>query len=1735
MKKILSIIIGLLIAVNCQLLNVNCIIADDFVPSDEDENSSNTFILDADNSGGDITLQFGASLGEYLEWNSSGLNFDFSDETLVLDASNTGAGANVDIVANQGSDNDGTLRYNATANQWEYSNDGGAFTAIGSGASGDLDDAYDNDADKKLDIDNASGLEFESTSTANTIFDLQNTGDLVIQDGGITFFEFNDSGQVTYTLGAGNTLTLDAKTTDHTGLNAMEINVDANSANVTGLSIDGDVGTALSAGEYLTGLNINVAGLAGDDAGSGLNGIELYGDTTTPGTVVGINMANNFDVGLNLAGTFGTAISSSSGNWNATLGATEGININASSTGHTGSPVIGVDMHSDSATIQGISVDADVATELSAGESMIAYEANIAGLAGDDATSNLIGFLLNGDPTTGGNVYGLMMNGNYDTAIQTAEGDWIANLGATDQVNINGSTVTRTGNMPAFNLSANIDTTAAGDDVTASYTNVTRAAADGGRTFAQNISLNNDSIGEGYGLMVNIDQDNSVSTNQNIGITSYVTGNGDNSLIGGNFSASSSHATTGENAMGMAVSGSSSSTQGTGMGILAQGQSAGDTAAALGGYFMANNSGAGFSLGVHGVAIDDANADVISVAGAFLEIQDVDSQQSAAIAALAGSSAGSGIPTDYGLIVLDNPNPEYSVEGFTNGIGLVPTTMTTGILIQPPSGSTYTTGIDIDNSQGGAVTTGMQIDAGTTAILADSGDVIVDEDVIVGGSTSRTETIDDGSFGLGGDDLFVAGMAGVEGDLYVDGGEFYLTGTASSASTTEGTIYYDTDDDNLYVYANGGWVDLTNSAAGTDLTGLGTDNTIARWNGANTLQDSGLVIDDNDNLTGIGTTLSVNSGAIAADNVDSGITLTTGDGTNIENWMILNDESAKNLVFRYKEDPTDPTDLTEAGYTDYLTITDNGASTTRLETQAGLSIAPTDSLSFDVGGANDYTFFTGNTNQADLAKTNFDHNLYTGTADNQYGIRLRTDVATALSAGIHKGGMLIDFDGNALDNATSEADALKIIQTTETGGIGTGIRIDATTFDYGMYIADANTAAILVDGGSTIFDETSTEAFLIRKDGDAGDVFVVDTTNTEVGIGVTNPNAILQTYQNSAGSHVTGLQITNANTTNGTGAQIDFNLSGDNTYIGASVGAERVDSEGDGELYFMTREDPGTGNLERMRIDRFGKVGINVTDPGAKFETEVSDGDNVPGVLVDNNDVTNDTEGVQISMSEGGGAPLLIDPLSTAPNTTDEGSIYYDSDDDNLYVYANGSWVDLTAVGGGGGGWTDDGTLVRLDTSTDNVTIGSALNLAKLAVDGDTDEAQMIVQGHSTQTADFFVVEESDGNNIFNINQYGAIDLRPIGEDDAFHIDGGYIDAKNLLRLKSFNEENDSSDPGIFNIEHDRSSGMTGDLTAMHVDMITTQSGSGYNLTGLDVIMNNDANSVGLRLDDIATEIQFLDTAATITTADTGTLSFGDGTNTFLSLADQGTSAIFTLNGDQIIDNTSSEAFLVRKDADAGDVFIVDTTNSRVGIGVAPTVALDVNGGARIGDSTNNAAFGTDGTLTLNGTAEVTKRDSIYPEGITLVGAGAATFYLYGEAPEIEYSNGVIDDSNFTWTVPTDFKAGSDVNIILVWSGSAGSDGQDVYWGLDWEFHAATEAPSGALANTSNSTADVGTPFVANGIAPLTTNFTLTGGVTDDALIARLHRLGAHANDTVTGTADLYAIIIEYTADKLGE
>lgn len=85
---------------------------------------------------------------------------------------------------------------------------------------------------------------------------------------------------------------------------------------------------------------------------------------------------------------------------------------------------------------------------------------------------------------------------------------------------------------------------------------------------------------------------------------------------------------------------------------------------------------------------------------------------------------------------------------------------------------------------------------------------------------------------------------------------------------------------------------------------------------------------------------------------------------------------------------------------------------------------------------------------------------------------------------------------------------------------------------------------------------------------------------------------------------------------------------------------------------------------------------------------------------------------------------------------------------------ASGAWVDTSATLTAAGGWQDDGTDVRLITTTDEVVIGATtpISSAKFSIDGDlSTQIQMVVQGAVSQdnVTPIFKVESSGGVDKF--------------------------------------------------------------------------------------------------------------------------------------------------------------------------------------------------------------------------------------------------------------------------------------------------------------------------------------------------------------------------------------------------
>ncbi|KKM22752.1 hypothetical protein LCGC14_1622110, partial [marine sediment metagenome] len=86
------------------------------------------------------------------------------------------------------------------------------------------------------------------------------------------------------------------------------------------------------------------------------------------------------------------------------------------------------------------------------------------------------------------------------------------------------------------------------------------------------------------------------------------------------------------------------------------------------------------------------------------------------------------------------------------------------------------------------------------------------------------------------------------------------------------------------------------------------------------------------------------------------------------------------------------------------------------------------------------------------------------------------------------------------------------------------------------------------------------------------------------------------------------------------------------------------------------------------------------------------------------------------------------------------------------------SWA---AAGSGTGAFSDAGDPVVLNTTIKNVEIGdTGVTLdAKVQIAGDADEVQLIIEGHSTQTDDIFIIQQDDETQVFTVSNAGVVTM----------------------------------------------------------------------------------------------------------------------------------------------------------------------------------------------------------------------------------------------------------------------------------------------------------------------------------------------------------------------------------------
>ncbi len=377
------------------------------------------------------------------------------------------------------------------------------------------------------------------------------------------------------------------------------------------------------------------------------------------------------------------------------------------------------------------------------------------------------------------------------------------------------------------------------------------------------------------------------------------------------------------------------------------------------------------------------------------------------------------------------------------------------------------------------------------------------------------------------------------------------------------------------------------------------------------------------------------------------------------------------------------------------------------------------------------------------------------------------------------------------------------------------------------------------------------------------------------------------------------------------------------------------------------------------------------------------------------------------------------------------------------------------AMGAGASKWTQDTGFIYLTNSTDSVTIGGTVELGKLAVDGDANEIQFLVQGNATQTANLATFENSAGDDLLQVNSFGDILSGFTALNGSSTTNGGTtsknmtltdasnFDIGNYIQLSSTSCESGvntcyakvvGKSTNILTLDHSLTWANGSTVTEYHIPEVggtdltqtaTNRYGRGYFLTGVvtgsgsttytdQAIFTSDitaGNSAPLSITTGATTISgnsgniMIDVGSAAGTP--GTISIGQTSATSVNIGRAGQTITFTGNVDATsgIDITGSDLTV------GGANFTV----SQLTGDITTTGDIFVNGG-----SATLGANGQDGNLTLYSEQGATDYTTIFQPGT--------------------------QGANITYTLPNDdgtnnYVLTTDGNGVLAWSSVTGIPG----------------------------------------------------------------------------------------------
>ncbi|MFH1404962.1 MAG: hypothetical protein ABIH21_02585, partial [Patescibacteria group bacterium] len=554
-------------------------------------------------------------------------------------------------------------------------------------------------------------------------------------------------------------------------------------------------------------------------------------------------------------------------------------------------------------------------------------------------------------------------------------------------------------------------------------------------------------------------------------------------------------------------------------------------------------------------------------------------------------------------------------------------------------------------------------------------------DLIVGGSTSRSETMENAGFTLGGDDLFVAGMAGIEGNVYTDAA--FIAGASLTLSDT--TITDSNSDINFVSTTDGFNFTFTDAGAGDDFI----------------IDSTTLVLESDENQVGIGMTptaqfevgnatdsLQVSTvGDITFVDADGAASITGPAGGDLD---IL---SGTNQNIHINPAGTGDVDIDLDTEGSYFYLTDS----VHTNVNAPVMITSTANTTGTFVRVVNQSLTTGNVLTVDASSANLTSgsalNIYSGSTvavGNISGELVDAELSPVYSTAV----VTPSISGNVLDASRSVTTNNLFASTlTVSGAVATFS--DSATQTTGTLTSTADVVDITQNYASnsgTALNVTTAgtgNVFRANDDGTLTDStpFIIDSDG-KVGIGVATPTAKVEILTNDMPLHV--IQRDDVGNTleespvsiyrqqltgvpgNGFGSRIKFLLedSAGADEDAGSVGViwEDVTSGSeDAGLFFETRGPNGAAMTERMRIDSAGQVGIGDTTPDANFEVESSDTTGTDALFTNTGAMTGSVVSVVAdSLTTGTGLGISLDALTTGKgiditstsNTFDSGTLF---------------------------------------------------------------------------------------------------------------------------------------------------------------------------------------------------------------------------------------------------------------------------------------------------------------------------------------------------------------------------------------------------------------------------------------------------------------------------------------------